>query len=145
MKGLGKWVERKSARSPEQAIALLRAAAPSVAGAVPWRFVGREAVHQAIGNRDLNARIASAPVREVPLKSLVGIQHTISPARVEQYIRDPELAKGVVNPKTGTPADLPIVVRLGGFDYLWDGNHRACAAFFLGSPSIRARYVDLDA
>lgn len=145
MKGLGKWVARAQERSPEQAIALLRAAAPAIAGAVPWRFIGREAVHEAIGNRELNAMIAAAPIRQVQLADLVGIQHTIHAPRVEQYIRDPDMAKGEVNPKTGTPADLPIVVHLGGFNYLWDGNHRSVAAFFLGKTQIAARYVDLDA
>jgi hypothetical protein len=142
-----KWLDRTSraSRTPEQALALLRSwpGGPNVA--TPLRFVDRKAYEELVGNRELNALIESAPVIQVPVASLVAIQHTINAERVAQYIQKTNLRRrGMRDPKHGGLVDLPIVVRLGGTSYLHDGHHRLCAAKLLGARLETVRYVDLD-
>ena len=144
MKGLGRWVEKKGERSADQAVALLRAQ-PGPAMAVPLPFRDRAEVHAKIGDAELNERIRAAPVKVVPVRNLVAIQHTVDKARVEEYLRDPGMDSrpGAMNPKSGTPVDYPVVIRLGKYLYCWDGNHRTVAAVLRGAGRVPARYVDL--
>lgn len=147
MKGLGKWAAKQGERSPEQAISLLRSyAVGSDTAAVPLPFVDRGFYEQTIGNRELNEKIRQAPIVDIPISCLTAIQHTVRASRVEQYIRDPKLTKaGSMNPKSRTPIDVPVVVKLGGKCFLHDGNHRTVARVLLGCRSIKGRMVDLDA
>lgn len=129
------------------AIELLHAKpAPGGQVQVPLRFVSREGYQQAIGNQEINDRIDAAPIKEVPLDSLVAIQHTVNVKRVEEYIRNPKLVrKGTLHSEHGGVVDKPIVVKCKGTNYLFDGHHRTSAQKFLGARSVRARFVDLDA
>jgi hypothetical protein len=124
--------------------------------ATPLRFVDRKAYEALIGNRELNALIEAAPILQVPVASLVAIQHTINAERVAQYIQKLNLRRrGMRDPVHGGLIDLPIVVHLGdaigysggvvgGTNYLHDGHHRVCAAKLLGARLETVRYVDLD-
>jgi hypothetical protein len=146
---LGKWVDGKerAARTPEMAISLLRAmpgAGENVP--VPLRFIDREGYQKVIGNREMNARIDAAPVVDVPVDSLVAIQHTVNRKRVEEYIDNGgKVRKGTRHTEHGGVVDTPIVVRCKGISYLFDGHHRTCAQMLRGASLIKARYVDLDA
>jgi hypothetical protein len=142
-----KWLDRTSReqRTPEQALSLLRAwpGGPNVA--TPLRFVDRKAYEDLIGNRELNALIEAAPVRQVPVASLTAIQHTVNAQRVAQYIQNPALRRrGTRDPVHGGLIDLPIVVHLGGTSYLHDGHHHVTAYKLLGAKLVTVRYVDLD-
>lgn len=143
---LARWAStHKRARSPAQARALLEAMPGGPNVAVPLRFIDRKAYEATIGTRDLNALIDAAPVRDVRVDSLVGIQHTIKKARVLEYIDRPNLRRaGTRDPRHGGLVDLPIVVRKGGISYLHDGHHRTTAAKLLGEPAIKVRFVNLD-
>lgn len=149
MKKLGKWVDsgERAQRSPEAAIELLHSRpAPGGLVQVPLRYVPREGYQQAIGNQEINDRIDRAPIQDVPLDSLVAIQHTVNRARVEEYIRNPKLVrKGTKHDDHGGIVDKPIVVRCKGTNYLFDGHHRVSAAKFSAARTVKARMVDLDA
>ena len=146
---LGKWVDEgeRAARSPEMALSLLHAfPAPGGQVAVPLRFVSREGYQKVIGSAAINQRIDEAPIKDVPVDSLVAIQHTVDRARVEEYIRNPNLVrKGTKHKEHGGVVDRPIVVRCKATNYLFDGTHRTTAAKLLGARIIKARFVDLDA
>lgn len=142
-----RWLDRTSraTRSPQQALALLRSwpGGPNVA--TPLRFVDRKVYEDRIGNRELNALIDAAPVEQVPVASLVAIQHTINAERVAQYVQKINLRRrGTRDPRHGGLIDLPIVVRIGGTNYLHDGHHRVTADKLLGARLVTVRYVDLD-
>jgi hypothetical protein len=146
---LGKWVDEglRAQRTPEMALAMLRAQPGSGSTIpVPLRYISREGYQRVIGNRKMNARIDAAPIQDVPIASLVAIQHTVERKRVEHYIENGgKVRKGTRHTEHGGVVDTPIVVRCGGVSYLFDGHHRTMAAMYLGARLIRARYVDLDA
>jgi ParB-like nuclease family protein len=145
----GKWVDEgeRAARTPEMALALLRAIPGSGETIpVPLRFIDRAGYQKVIGNREMNARIDAAPIHTVPLDSLVAIQHTVLRKQVEHYIEtDGRVRRGTKHSDHGGVVDLPIVVRCGGTSYLFDGHHRVTAHKLLGARLVRCRYVDLDA
>jgi hypothetical protein len=96
-----------------------------------------------MGHKSLQKRIAAAPVRKVPLDKLVSNgQKTVALGRVSKYIADP----GAPGTHQGGhhEVDRPIVVKVGGQDVLYDGHHRATAAWCLGEKDIAAHVVDLD-
>lgn len=111
---------------------------------VPFPTVERLAYKAVAGlpDAELNARIRAAPVRDVPLAGLVGIQRTVRPEVVRRYVADPTAPSRM---NEHVPTDLPVVVRAGGVDHLHDGHHRSSAALERGDAAIAARYVDLDA
>lgn len=126
----------------------LLSAIPGAGAAIPvqLRFIDRAGYQAVIGNREMNARIDAAPIRSVPVASLVAIQHTVNRARVAEYIENPKLVrKGTKHDEHGGVVDLPIVVRCKGTNYLFDGHHRLTAQQMRGAREIKARYVDLDA
>lgn len=95
-------------------------------------------------NREINRRIQTAPVERVPLRGLHAIQHSVKPARVEQYIRDPELqGHTATHPKAGTPTNYPIVVEKDGIRYIHDGHHRLTAKELEGKGYAKVRLVHL--
>ena len=147
MARLGKWVNEGSARSPEQALALLHAMPGAGATLpVPLRYISREGYQEVIGHREMNARIDQAPIQSVPIASLVAIQHTVDRKRVEHYIENGgKVRAGTKHADHGGVVDTPIVVRCKGTNYAFDGHHRVVAAKLRGMRTIRARYVDLDA
>jgi hypothetical protein len=147
MKGLGRWVDAQTARSPAEALALLRAMPGGPFIGVPLRrFVDRENIHRRIGNADLNRLLDEAPIRAVDVSTLVGIQHTVERSRVEQYLTDPAKTRKLGDKAPGGwLVDIPMVIHSEGTNFLWDGHHRATATMLLGAKLLRARYVDLDA
>lgn len=147
MAKIGKWVNDGGARTPEQAMALLQAMPGAGATLpVPLRYISREGYQEVIGHREMNARIDAAPIREVPIDSLVAIQHTVDRKQVEHYIDNGgKVRRGTTHTGHGGVVDTPIVVRCKGTSYLFDGHHRTVAAKLRGMRTIKARYVDLDA
>jgi hypothetical protein len=123
---------------------LLRAQ-PGSRVAVPLRYVGPEAVRAKFSEPELQARIKKAPVERVVWKDLVAIQHTTKAGRLESYVEKPTLVPKGSRAPGGWPIDEPIVMRLGGTSYLWDGNHRVTASILRGESGGSARVVDLDA
>src|SRR6185369_12143738 len=64
------------------------------------------------------------------MSSLVAMQDRVDPAKVES-MRE-------------TPSDKPpLVVRMGGRNYVADGHHRAAAAYMNGDKSIDCRFCNL--
>lgn len=127
------------------ALALLRATPGGPFIAFPYRFVDRRVYEPKFAVHHLNAAIDAAPVKDVPLASLHGIQHTVARARVAQYIENPKLARrGTRDKLHGGLVDLPIVVRFEGVNYVHDGHHRATAEFYSGGKLLECRFVDLD-
>jgi hypothetical protein len=141
------WAKRRAgvARA-ERRLAALPTSETGHGAAVPWPYVDRKEVHSSHSNEQINARIADAPVEDVPLDSLHAIQHSVKPARVEQYVRDPAMKPpGELHDKARTPTDHPVVIKQGGKNILWDGHHRSTASYLRGDKTIRARVVDFDA
>jgi hypothetical protein len=114
---------------------------------VPWSFRNRKAYKGAVPPSAIRAAIREAPIEDVDLTDpkLFSIQHSVSRERVREYLDNPDLAKGRVNPKSKTPADVPIVIQYGGERFIHDGNHRLTAAYLEGRTTEPARLVDLDA
>ena len=146
---LAAWTAR-AARAPEAtALRKLAKLPPSATGngaAVPFPFRDRQAYKAEHTNAEIKAAIRKAPVQRIPLDDarLYSIQHSVKPARVAQYIGDPHLADGRVNPTSKTPADLPIVVEHGNDRYVHDGNHRLTAAVLEGHKTAMVRLVKLS-
>jgi hypothetical protein len=119
--------------------------------AVPWPVADKVSYLVACAGR-VRDLVDGAPVEHVDVAALTAIQETVSVARVKEHARNPGLAGGRINPKTGNPKDLPIVVRLGAREFIHDGHHRLAAAWakaptpFPDRPlMVPARVVDLDA
>jgi len=110
----------------------------------PFPVADRAAYKAAVGmgNGELNARIREAPVASVPLQGLVAIQHTVQPARVQEYIDDP---LRIPTRRGPVPTDVPIVVKAAGVTYIHDGHHRITSSLLRGDANMKARFVDLDA
>lgn len=112
---------------------------------VPMRIVNRDIYERTLPVVDLNRLIDSAPVKDVPIASLVAIQHTVDKDRVQAYIDNPKLIRrGTKHDNHGGVVDLPIVIHFEGTNYLHDGHHRTTAQKLLGASVIECRYVDLD-
>jgi len=108
--------------------------------------VDKGVVKRAHPNEEINARIDSAPVRDVPIADLHAIQYSVKPGRVLTFIDDPDaVPTGLHDPNHGGIVDAPIVIKQGGKKLLWDGHHRTVAAKLMGDKTIKARYVDFDA
>ena len=144
---------RNAQRTPAQAIELLRAQPGGEWIGHPFPYVEREGVYAEIAKLVsgelvhplINSAIDSAPIRDVPIAKIKSIQHTVSRARVEQYIRDPKMMRrGYKHPDHGGVVDLPIVLLWHGEHVLFDGNHRTAAQMFQGYKLIQCRFVDLD-
>lgn len=132
-------------RAKPQASVLLRPSGRHEGAAEhPFPVADRAAYKESVGlsNGELNARIREAPIASVPLAGLVAIQHTVQPARVQEYVDDPLRIPSQRGP---VPTDVPIVVKTAGVKYIHDGHHRSTARKLSGDTSMAARYVDLDA
>lgn len=78
------------------------------------------------------------PIEDLAPSKLMTIQPTVTREGLEYRIQNP----GFV---ATNPYDTPqiTVFRIGGRDYVWDGNHRAMAALLTEEESIQALVVDL--
>lgn len=111
----------------------------------PFPVTNREDYIAQIKGRGIPKRVDEAPIKSVPLSELHGIQKTVNVERLSQHLEDENLVpEGQRSPHAGMLVDLPVVVKLGGKDYLHDGHHRATAAWVRGERAIGARVVDLD-
>jgi hypothetical protein len=96
-----------------------------------------------IGHKSLQKRIADAPVKDVPVSKIHSNgQKSVRVDQVEHYIGDPDATPHSHGGKH--PVDHPIIVKVGGKSYAYDGHHRVTAATLRGEKSIKARFVDLD-
>lgn len=113
---------------------------------VPFPVADREAYKASIARAGVAGRTIGADVVEVAIASLKAIQRTVSDARLLQYERgDVPLVPGIRAAGHGAIVDVPIVVRIGGQNYLHDGHHRTVAAWLAGADFVSARLIDLDA
>lgn len=112
--------------------------------AVPFPFRDRSEYKSLHSNREINQRIRSAPIVDIPMKGLFSVQHSVKPKLVSYYIDHGGPMEGRVHPKTGTPQDYPIILQQNGVRWVYDGNHRTTAAYLRGEKSIQARFVNFD-
>jgi hypothetical protein len=148
---LALWMDAKAraARTVPQALALLNSIPGGPNIQVPLRYDGelKAKIDAAYPTGILNALIDKAPIRSVPIDSLVTVtQHTVNRDRVAQHLKNFGLVgKGQRHEDHGGIVDVPIVIAFQGQHALWDGNHRTMAETLLGGRRIKARYVDLPA
>lgn len=106
----------------------------------PWPV----ASSRAYGGKVEKQQALDAPVEEVPLDRLRGVQRGVRRDKLISYLNsggDAEPGKASDN---GYPRDLPIVVRTGGRLYIHDGHHRLTAHWLLGDEAAKARVVTID-
>lgn len=97
---------------------------------VPFKQV--EVADQALRDKLRSKVDGESRVDKVDLDKVTMTQSVVSKATVEYFI------------KSGPPPDpydlsLPIVVKMGGKSYMYDGHHRAVAEKLQGGKAIRAR------
>jgi hypothetical protein len=109
--------------------------------------IGDKATYHAGHEGHLTQEIRNAPIVNIPLQGLRTIQHSVNPARVRQYIDDPDMTprnrSGAVGAHGG-PVDYPIVVQQHGIRWIHDGHHRLSAAALSGDVLAKVRLVTLD-
>jgi hypothetical protein len=143
---LSKWAKAKDVDPAEaRALARLGELPPSDKPGrvlVPFPVGDDSPYDKVIGHKGLHKRIEAAPVKKVPIGTLVtNGQKSVRVDQTAHYVSN----KGEKGTKHGT-ADTayPIVVRVGGKNVVMDGHHRATAAWLRGEPRVEAKYVDLD-
>ena len=79
-------------------------------------------------------------------KSVVSIQPSVNPARIQEYIADPNTKPEKTNPqlREAVQHDRPIIVKSRGYMIVVDGNHRM-AAGLLSGKNVDADVFDADA
>jgi len=111
----------------------------------PFPVTDRQAYLDAVRGKGIAALTHKAPVGQVRLDKLNGIQQTVNRERLEQHLNNarmiPDGARGSGH---GGLVDLPVIVRLGGQLIIHDGHHRLTAAKLRGDQTARVRYIDLD-
>lgn len=75
----------------------------------------------------IKERLHAAPVKKIPLSSLIAIQSTVSKRGVNGYKKS-----------QGEPA---LVANINGKNFLMDGTHRATAAWAQHATEIDAKYL----
>lgn len=119
---------------------------PSATGhgvACPFPHADKAAYKGGRTNSEINAAIARASLKEVPLDGLRAIQHSVKAAAVLKYLDDPSTPS---RQRTAfVPVDHPIVVQSGGERFIHDGHHRLTAHFLRGDERAKVRFVDFDA
>lgn len=140
-----KWVQAQTEKTKDQALGeLARMPSYGEPGHVRTLFpkIDRDAYQQGVSNEEINTKIDNAPIQDVPLVSLIGIQASVSRERVASFIKDPnQLPKGKLDADHGGIVDHPVVVQKGDMNFLHDGHHRATAAKLMGKQTIQARVI----
>jgi uncharacterized ParB-like nuclease family protein len=77
----------------------------------------------------------------VEISKLKSTQPTIEEAKVVALLGP----KGLARLKEDAPADRPVVVKMGGEYYAWDGQHRLAAKQLAGEKKANVHLIDLDA
>lgn len=88
--------------------------------------------------------IEQAKVERVPFKGLLATQHTVRRDGVRNFVDNPGIVRNGQRNLSGVLEDKPVVMRVGGTNYLHDGHHRAAAKIMLGYPDMMARVVELE-
>jgi hypothetical protein len=137
---LARWAEESADPNVALAIERLRGLAKGKSGHVrhPFPVEERPAYKDVVGYEQLiHELLSKASSEEVPIASLVSNgQVHVRPERVAVFVRDPVVAND---------DGLPIVVRSGGKNVIWNGHHRTTAAHLRGRSTIGARFIDFDA
>lgn len=109
----------------------------------PFQWAAKESYLAHVSNKTVRKGIETAPIKRVALRELLGIQLTVNPARVKEYLEDPIVAPGTRHERHGGLVDFPIVVRFGGRSFIHDGHHRLTASHLRGERTARVRLVIL--
>lgn len=99
---------------------------------------------RAYGGRVSKEEALEAPIEDVPLRRLEGVQRGVSLRRLEQHVRSANVTEPGYRTPGGYPKDLPIVVKVGDRMIVHDGHHRLTAAKLLGGTEARARVVTMN-
>jgi hypothetical protein len=99
---------------------------------------------RAYGGKVSREQALEAPVEDVPLDRLLGVQRGVDRQKLRGYIEHGGDAPQGKESDSGYPRDLPIVVRTGGELYVHDGHHRLTAHALLGDKTAKARVVDIN-
>jgi hypothetical protein len=111
----------------------------------PFKVIPREEYLAKVRGKGIYRLAEKAPIVDVSLGELNGIQRTINTERLMAHLKNPGMiAKGQRAPGHGGLIDKPLIVKVGGQLCIHDGHHRCSAAKLQGDSTIRARYVDLD-
>lgn len=139
------WAGAKSSASPDDPATRLRPGDRPGTLRHPFRVIDRGEYLGMIKGAGIFKRAEDAPIEDVPLAKLHGVQKTVNAQRLDEHVSNPGLVpKGTRGAGHGGLTDLPTVVRVNGVDAIHDGHTRASAAFLRGQKSIKARVVDLD-
>jgi SPP1 gp7 family putative phage head morphogenesis protein len=103
-------------------------------GGVRVPFAQASADEIAKATAAIPSRRANLPEEDIELAELTAIQPSVGMRKVEAVIRDYAAGEG---------DDKPLAFLYRGKTYLWDGTHRATAAYFLGKGRIRMRILTL--
>jgi hypothetical protein len=93
------------------------------------------------GGKITRSQFDAADIRDVPIRDLHAVQHTVRKSRVQHYVERGGKGEPDDVSKNGFAQDLPIVVASGGVLYLHNGHHRVEANRILGNRTVRARVV----
>jgi len=97
----------------------------------------------AYGGKVSRKEADDAPVQNVPLAKLHGVQRGVQSNRVAEYLEEGGSAPEGLKSPSGYPRDLPIVVNTGGKLYIHDGHHRMTAQKLMGKTEAPARVVTI--
>lgn len=142
---LAAWVERKDPKIQKamEKIASLKDTDKNHRVRSPFPWTDRAPIKEEFDGEQIKDAIEIASKVNVPIKSIVTVQHSVDPLHVAAYVLNPS-DKSKPAP-SGVPVDLPIVLKYKGQLLLWDGNHRTTAHWSLGDKTVKARVADLDA
>ena len=87
---------------------------------------------------------AGPPTQTVSLAGLGSMQPSVKRDGVRRYIETIAQTGSVPRSTGGAGGGSVVVFRIGGKDYVYDGNHRATAAKLLGLTSVKAQVYDFD-
>ena len=148
MAALTEWAKRNAGSYDERLATKVAMLPPgSSPGTVrhPFKVIPREEYLAKVRGKGIYRLAEKAPIVDVPLDQLNGIQRTINVERLMAHLKDPNMiAKGQRAPGHGGLIDKPLIVKVGGQLFTHDGHHRTAAAKLRGLDTIKARLVDLD-
>jgi len=140
------WAQKRTDNPVEAKLASMREGDKPGTLVQPFGNIGREKYKAIIKGQNIPKRVDSAPIKEVELKDLTGIQKTINAERLQQHLENPSLIpKGTRGPGHGMLIDKPVIVKKNGKMMIHDSHHRLTAMKLKGATTAKVRLVDLDA